>query len=138
MWDVKVRECPLTPDSKTASHLGWGGVGERSQPSAVHSILCPFYIFRAAEQFGAASGTEERWLRFSTQQVAAAKGPGPNRRPSPPDSGASPQTPGGSLRPAAPHNISRCKWPNRKTRRENSSQSGAADSGVPPPFARPQ
>ncbi|XP_024621539.1 uncharacterized protein LOC112413728 [Neophocaena asiaeorientalis asiaeorientalis] len=92
---------------------------------------------RAAEQFGAASGTEERWLRFSTQQVAAARGPGPNRRSSPPDSGASPQTPGGSLRPAAPHNISRCKWPNRKTRRENYSQSGAADSGVPPPFARP-
>ena len=32
MWDFKVRECPLTPDSKTASHLGWGGLGRgRSQ-----------------------------------------------------------------------------------------------------------
>lgn len=28
-----------------------------SQRSVIHSILCPFHIFRAAEQFGAASGT---------------------------------------------------------------------------------
>lgn len=57
--------------------------------------------------------------------------------PSAPNSGDWPRTPDGSARPAGPQNISRCKWANREARRDDTSQSGAADSGFPPPFVPP-
>nr|XP_044617776.1 translation initiation factor IF-2-like [Equus asinus] len=93
-------------------------------------------------ELGAGSRIEERWPRCSTLRVPAAAGPGscgPGAEPPPlPTQCCGPATdPGGSLRPAAPHNISRCKWPNEKTRREKTSQSEAADSVFPPPFAPP-
>lgn len=70
-----------------------------------------------------------RSQRLGDRSTAAAAPPHPFR--------GLPQPPGRSLRPAAPHNISRCKWPNPETRRENASQSEAADSRFPPPFAPP-
>lgn len=96
-------------------------------------FFLPFLALQSSlKDFGAAGGTAERCLSCSTLRSTAAPPhpiPGPGRRPR----AARPAAP----RPAAPPNISRCKQPNGETRRDNTSQSGAADSGFPPPFAPP-
>lgn len=105
--------------------------------SVIHSAFSPFQISRAAERVRRCRRNGGRWLRCSTQQVTASPSSEDNRGPSAPNSRAWAPTPGGLPRPAGPQNISRCKWPNRETRRESRSQSGAADSGFPPPFVPP-
>lgn len=111
-------------------------VGEGGRSEAFIQL---FFLFKSADSWmksarlpepreGGCAAPLYRSQRLGDQSTAAAP-PHPFR--------GLPQTPGRSLRPAAPHNISRCKWPNPEARRENTSQSGAADSRFPPPFAPP-
>lgn len=98
-------------------------------------------LFKSSEDpndFGAARGTEEGWLRCSTLRVTAARDSANHRRPSAPSSRARPQTPGGSSRPAAPPNISRCKRPNQETRRDNTANQGLLTQASLHPPPRPQ
>lgn len=66
-----------------------------SQRSVIHSILCPFYIFRADEQFGAASGTGREGGGASPPRRSQRRGAG-NPTAAPPR-----QIPGLSPRPLA-------------------------------------
>ena len=92
--DMGLQDKGVSFQRPTAKELLFKEAGG-SQRSVIHSILCPFHIFRAAEQFGAASGTGREGGGASPPRRSQRRGDGS------PTAAPPRQIPGLSPRPLA-------------------------------------